>query len=374
MEAVRAGVAANDSEIDVRAGQLFLPGFEGRNVAAKLRIRDGSIEISKLNISGEGLSLNADGRLDHYREKPEGSLRILAQADQPASLKTLAMLLGAPELLTGDDRRLEAIAPLRLEGAFTAARGTGAAELRFGGVAGASAVSITGKLKGAGARIWEGEIGLYASVNNPNGADLLRQIAPKSGEKSGVRAAGPGVFTVKADGSLKGLVEVNAELRAGEVEARFVGKVAPSTQPWTMDGRLTAKAQDAAGALAMLDLAPSDTPLHGGVELNAAMTKSAGHYEFSNAVLRLDGGRAEGRGSLDLDGDAPVITAAVTSDDASLPRLLGLFVETSGRRPALASDAVWPDRTFAFKTFDAFTGLAFPESAKPEFGRRRNAG
>jgi uncharacterized protein involved in outer membrane biogenesis len=359
LEAIKAGVAANDSEIDVRAGSLFLPGFEGRNVAAKLRIRDGAIDISKLNVSGEGLSLNADGHLDHYREKPEGSLRILAQADKPASLKTLGMLLGAPESLISSDRRMEALAPLRLEGSFTAARGTGAADLRLGGVAGTSAVSITGKLKGAAARIWEGDIGLYVSVSNPNGSDLLRQIAPKGGEKGGSRAAGPGVFTVKADGSLKGLVEVNAELRAGEVEARFVGKAAPSTQPWTMDGRLTAKAQDAARALVMLDLASADAPLHGGLELNAAMTKSAGHYEFSSAVLRLEGGKAEGKASVDLDGDTPTITAAVTSDDASLPRLLGLFVDTSGTAApgaALSSDAVWAERAFSFKTFDAFTG------------------
>jgi uncharacterized protein involved in outer membrane biogenesis len=358
LDAVAAGVAANDSKIDIHAGVLFLPGFEARNVAAKFRIREGAVDISKLSVTGEGLSIHADGRLEGYHETPEGAMRLTIQADTAASLKALALLLGAPEAIAGNGSRMEALAPARLEGAFTAARGAGLAELKLTGTAGGSAVSASGKLKGDRSRLWEGEIDFSASVNNPNGADLLRQIMPKGNQRGGARRNGPGALSVRARGSLKGLVEVNAELRAPEADARFVGKAAPSTKPWTMDGRVSAKARDAAGALAMLDLAPSDAPLHGGLELRAAMTKSGGHYEFTNAVLRLDGGRAEGAGSLDLDGETPAISATVASDEASLPRLLGLFVETSGPSapgPA-SSDAVWPNRPFAFRTFDAMSG------------------
>lgn len=353
--------AQTDTLIEVSAGQLLTAGRTYRDVAIQLELKGGNLRVPLLKMTGDdGFSLELEGEVTDAATKPKGSVRALVSAETPQSLAPLSELVGVPDTLRLSDRRLQALAPLRLAGTMAfGARTANSVDLTLDGEANGGKVKATSRFDGGTGGWRTGRAEVTASIENTDGTKIAALIAPDTGV--GREGNRPGRVLITAGGiPSEGLSSI-AYVEAGDVALGFRGRIAAGEGGNTATGDLELKGADAGRLAALAGLAPplrlEGVPISGNLKLVAG----ANAVSLERLALKVGGTDIKGQIALSPAGERRHVEARLDFEQLTLAGVLGTMLDQRLATAAAESvvsgrDSVWPDEPFDPAVLNGFEG------------------
>jgi len=364
-DAFRSVFAAKQSNISLRIGQLSMPDLEARDVRTSFRYENGTLDIRELNLATtDGLSIKADGALTNFDTSPNGSVNLGVTAPSTASLANLAKLVGLESFGAAAQRRMDALAPLRLTGRLSGNRQDKMMSLSLAGSAAGSELALSGRFNGEFNALKEARLDLGGTIANADGRRLIAQLAPEAPLSPDLNRNGAGVLKISAVGAIKTGLATKLELRTPDAEGRFEGQLGLLDAPsWGLSGDLWLRASQGRTALSMLRLSPGGTPVSGEADLRATLSKKANTFKVDNVSLQIGGETIAGNATVDVSGERPVANVDVRASTLVLPKLAAYLVDWDRRDATATADSMlagkgdgWPNQSFSFRSFDAVEG------------------
>jgi uncharacterized protein involved in outer membrane biogenesis len=366
MDALRSVFKAKQSQITLRIAQLTMPDLEARDVRSVFRYENGTLDIRELNLATtDGLSVKADGALTNFDTSPNGAVNLAVNAPSTASLANLAKLFGLESFGSAAQRRMDALAPLRINGKLNGNSKDHLLNLTLAGNAAGSELTLNGRFDGEFSALSQARLDLNGTIANADGRRLIAQLAPEVPMTGDASRNGPGVLKISVLGALKGGLASKLELRTPEAEGRFEGQIAMAdSAPWGMNGDLWLRAGQASTALSMLRLSPGGTPVSGELDLRAGISKQDNKFQVANVSLQIGGETISGSATVDTAGERPVANVDVRATSVMLPKLAAYLVDWDRKDISAGGDGnvltgnvnPWPNQSFAFRSFSAMEG------------------
>ncbi len=284
-------------------------------------------------------------------------------AETAAGIAPLAELLGLPAALRPGDTRERTIVPLRLAGTLTfGVRTPTAADLVLDGEANDATVKINARLDGGAGGWRSGRADLTASVQSANAAKVTALLLTGGLATGPGDGAKPGRLLIRANGiPSEGLATV-ASLEAGDVGMSFRGLLRTTDAGAKAEGDLELRAGSATPLMTLVGLAP---PLRAdGVPVSGKLKLFIEGSSIGVEKLTLQAGAARFSGRLALTdaGGRRRIDASLTTDEATVPGLLGLLLDQRHAAAGVAEailhgrQSPWPDEPFSASVLDGFEG------------------
>jgi uncharacterized protein involved in outer membrane biogenesis len=350
---------AMDARLQLAAGQLITAGRSYRDVMLNLEYRGGRLNVPQLRIAGdEGYSLELEGEVEDVLSRPKGTLRLALSADTAAAIAPLAELFEVPEAARPDERRAQAMAPLRLAGTLAfAARSPTSADLVLAGEANGARVHLDARLDGASAGWRQGPADVTGLIEGPEAASLVGALLPAGARQD----AGRGRIAFRAGGvPAEGLATI-ARVEAGNASLALRAKVVLAAAGEEIAGDVEVKDLDAARLAAMLPIA---LPLEGNRTLSgtASFRTAADSVDIDRFALQLRNDEIRGRLSLMTAGSRRRIEATIdvdklALDDLASPILDRRFALTRAAAAAVGGEgSLWSDDAFVLSGLDALDG------------------
>jgi uncharacterized protein involved in outer membrane biogenesis len=363
VDAFRTVFKAKQSNISLKIAQLSMPDLEARDVRTSFRYENGTLDIRELNLATtDGLSIKADGALTNFDTSPNGSVNLGVNAPSTASLANLAKMFGLESFGSAAQRRMDALAPLRLTGRLSGNRKDRLLNLTLAGSAAGSELTLNGRFDGEFSALKDARVELTGTIANGDGRRLIAQLAPEVPVSADATRPGAGVLKISALGAVKSGLISKLELRTPDTEGRFEGQLTlVDDAGWGMNGDLWLRAGQASTALSMLRMSPGGAPVSGELDLRAAVSKKANAIKVDNVSLQIGGETIAGSATVDIAGERPVANVDVRATTLVLPKLAAYLVDWDRKdasadvTPAGNVDS-WPNQSFALRTFDAIEG------------------
>ncbi len=145
-----------------------------------LRYENGNLDLRELNLATtDGLSIKADGALTNFDTSPNGTVNLGLNAPSAASLANLAKIFGLESFGTAAQRRMDALAPLRLTGRLSGNRQNRLMNLTLAGNAAGSELTLNGRFDGEFNALKDARIDLNGTIANADGRSSSRSLAPR---------------------------------------------------------------------------------------------------------------------------------------------------------------------------------------------------
>ncbi len=356
------GAAQIDALIRVNAGQVVTASRTYRDVQMEIESKGGTLRMPFLRISGdEGYSLELEGEVQDTAARPKGSVRATLNAETPQGIAPLADLLGIPDALRPNERRSQALAPLRLAGSMTfGIRTPGSADVVVDGEASGAMVKMSARFDGAATGWRKGGADLTGVIEGPEASRIVAALIGAAGSRP--QSAGPGRILFKAGGvPADGLTSI-ASIEAGDVALAFRGQVVVAETGSKVAGDIEIKGADATRIAALAGLAPplrlDGLPVSGALKLSAA----DGAISIERLALKVGGSELRGELSLSPGGEQRRIDAKLAMDEITLANLLAPLLDqrlsiTGAAEAALSGrQGLWPDDRFDPAVIDDFQG------------------
>ena len=365
LDAFRTVFKAKQSQITLRIAQLSMPDLEARDLRTSFHYENGTLDLRELNLATtDGLSIKADGALTNFDTSPNGTINLGLNAPSAASLANLAKLFGLESFGSAAQRRMDALAPLRVTGRLSGNRQNRLMNLTLAGNAAGSELAVNGRFDGEFNALKEARIDLNGTIANGDGRRLIAQLAPEVPLTANASRPGAGVLKFSALGALKTGLISKLELRTPDAEGRFEGQLALLDEPaWGLNGDLWLRAGQASTALSMLRMTPGGTPVSGELDLRAAISKKASTFKVDNVSLQIGGETIAGNATVDIAGERPVATVDVRATTIVLPKLAAYLVDWDRKDATATAEGLLagkganvPNQSFAFSAFNAVEG------------------
>ena len=356
-------LAQTDLSIRVNAGQLITVARTYRDVAAQVDVKGGNLRLPLLRVaSDQGFSLELEGKVDNAASRPKGILQGIATVETGRGVEPLAELLGIGTAYRLDDRRADAIVPMRLAGSISfGVRTPTSTDMVLDGEANGARVKVNGRFDG-GADGWrKGAADLTALIESGNGGLIATLLAPRGGPQR-AEAARPGRLLVRANGiPSEGLASL-ATLETGEVTLGFRGQLTAGETSTKVAGELELTAADGARMAALAGLTPplrlDDLPVAGTLNFTADGNKIG----IDRLSLKIAGSPVKGQLALSTAGDRRRVEGRLDVGEVSLAKLLAPLLDqrlaVAGAAEAAISgrQSPWPDEPFDAAVLDGFEG------------------
>jgi hypothetical protein len=306
-----AGAGANRCVPSLNAGQLITAARTYRDVA--VHVKGGSLRLPFLRVAGDqGFSLELEGKVEDAASRPKGTVQAVVTVDAGQAGDPLAELLGIPAVYRLDDRRAEAIVPLRLAGSMSfGLRTPTSTDLMLDGEANGARVKINSRFDG-GAEGWrKGPADLTALIESGNAGTIATLLAPRT-DPLPAGSAKPGRLLIRANGvPSEGLTSI-ATLETGEVNLAFRGQLVAGGSGNKIAGEVEIAATDGARIAALAGLTPplrlDDLPIAGTLNFTAA----GGAIGIDRLSLKIAGSAVKGQIALSAAGDRRRIEGRLT--------------------------------------------------------------
>jgi uncharacterized protein involved in outer membrane biogenesis len=360
-----------DALVRINAGQLITAGRVYRDVALELDLRGGNLRLPMLRVSGdEGYSLELDGEVSDVAGRPKGSIRAVAATESPQGILPLAELLGVPNAFRPGERRVQAMAPLRLGGAIAfGGRTPTSADIQLDGEANGAGVKAAVRLDGSAAGWRKGFADVTGTIEGPEASRIVGALLG-SGSPSGGDSSRPGQILLKAGGLPADGLTTIASIDAGDLALNFRGQVSLKDTGNKFGGDLEIKGADVARVATIVGLTPplklDALPMSGAMKISG----SDGALDIERLSLTIGGSEVRGRLSLAPAGDRRRIAAQLMVEELSVARLLAPVLDqrlaiTATVESALSGQQTpWPDEPFDTAVLDGFEGTIKVEAPR----------
>ena len=355
--------AQTDLSLRLNAGQLITAARTYRDVAVHVEVKGGSLRLPLLRVaSDQGFSLELEGKVEDAASRPKGTVQAVVTVDAGQAVDPLAELLGIPAVYRLDDRRAEAIVPLRLAGSMSLGlRTPTSTDLMLDGEANGARVKINSRFDGAAEGWRKGPADLTALIESGNAGTIAALLAPRSGPLP-AESAKPGRLLIRANGvPSEGLTSL-ATLETGEVNLAFRGQLVAGASGNKIAGEVEIAATDGARIAALAGLAPplrlDDLPIAGTLNFTAA----GGAIGIDRLSLKVAGNAVKGQIALSAAGDRRRIEGRLDIGEISVAKLLAPLLDqrlavTATAEAALSGrQSLWPDQPFDAAVLDGFQG------------------
>jgi uncharacterized protein involved in outer membrane biogenesis len=355
--------AQTDVSMRLNAGQLITAGRTYRDVAAQVEIKGGSVRVPQLRIaSDQGFSLELEGKVENAASRPKGSVQGNITVEAGRAIEPLAELLGIPAAYRLDEKRAEAVVPMRLAGSMSfGVRTPTSTDLVIDGEANGARVKLNGRFDGAAAGWRKGPADLTALIETGNAGVIAALLAPR-GATQRAEGARPGRLLFRANGvPAEGLASL-ATIDAGDMSAGFKGQVVAGESGNKISGEVELTAIDATRVAALAGLAPplrlDDMPIAGTLNFTAA----GGSVDIDRFSLKIAGSAVRGQLAVSPAGERRRIEGRLDVGELSVTKLLAPLLD---QRMAIAGAAeaalsgrqnLWPDEPFDAAVLDGFEG------------------
>lgn len=354
------------ARLDLRAGSVVLPGFGEGSLTAKLRFAEGALDVRDFDLrAANGVKLRAEGRFGGIAERPDGKITVVVDAPHAEGLEALATLIELPVAIS-DGGRLEALAPIKVVATVESSdQETRELKLSVGGTVGGGDVGISGSFKGDVAALGKGRVTLRGTLRNADGKVLIRQIFSnlKAEDLNGF-VDGRGLLSVTASGVVESSLDSKVELDAAGLRWAFDGQSIWTDAGFALTGRTVLRAQDAAGALALVGVSANAARDRTPLDLQGQLIKSADHLRIEELKGHVGDQTIDGKVGVKLRDPRPSVNATIAVGEASLSRLLQptLAWDQTGAsdlypvRAVSVTQSFWPDKRFNLSFLNAFDG------------------
>jgi hypothetical protein len=358
------GPGTGDIDVRLKAGQLVTAERIWRDLNAVVALKGGHLKQLRLRLAGEeGYGLDLQGAMDNVAAQPKGSIKGAITVETAAGIGPLAELLGLPAAFRPGAARTRTVVPLRLAGTLTlGSRTATGADLVLDGEANDAAVKLVARLDGGAGGWRSGRADITASVQSANAAkvaSLLLAGGFSGGPGEGVRS---GRLLVRANGVPSEGLAMIASLEAGDVGLNFRGQLRMGDAGAKAEGDLELRAGSATPLMALAGLTPplraDALPVSGKLRLAV----EGGSIGVDRLTLQVGAARLSGRLALEEAGGRRRIDASLSTDEASVPGLLGLLLDqrhaVAGMAEAILQGrrSPWPDEPFSGAVLDGFEG------------------
>ncbi|MGH6815217.1 MAG: AsmA family protein [Hyphomicrobiaceae bacterium] len=344
-----------NSDVAVRLRTETLSDGENvwRDVDMDVTLKNGKLTITTCKlVTDAGLAVEIEGTVANAAGKVEGALRGLVSAADEAAVSDLRRLADAAGLGAGEYVRAADLAPLRLAGTFT----FGAVpSFDVDGMIQGSRVTIA--VRGGGdLRSWRSAaVDAMIDVSSPDIARILHPVVGKG--RPGSDAPTPGRLFLKAVGTpAEGLVLL-AKLESQALNLTFGGTVVlpAAGQPQAM-GELSVEAPDGANAIHLAGWRPP-AGLRGSAVAGALdVDIKTGVWSFAPRTLTIAGRPISGHVSIAPEAERTKFDARLAVSAASVPGLLGFFLDERAGRADAQEAGPWPNQPFDFTAIDRLAG------------------
>lgn len=346
--------------IKVRVGQLVLPGLKARDVDVRARLVDGTFEIASLNLDTEdGVSIRGDGKVEQLGAAAEGKIQFVVDSEGPAGLQSLGKFLGLPVTVTDNETLLKALSPLRVAVALqTGLDGQKATRILIDGAAASSRLSIKAQHKGSPSNIGSKPFEISASLTNPNGGSLVKQVFRRA--RSGrFTSAGEGILALHAIGIPSEGLNTLIELDAAGLRGGFEGTILIAAGASEFDGIVGLTAERAEDGLAIFGIDNFPGADRQQLSLRAMLKKKGDKYDFADVTASVGATVAEGNAVVDTGQSPAQFDVSVAANRAYLPHLMSLLLKdeipsivAAAKNATEGTDSnYWPERIFNHDIF-----------------------
>jgi uncharacterized protein involved in outer membrane biogenesis len=356
-------VAQTDLSLRLNAGQLITAARTYRDVMAQVDVKGGNLRLPLLRVaSDQGFSLELEGKVDNAASRPKGTLQGIATIENSRGVEPLAELLGVGAAYRLDDRRAEAIVPMRLAGSMSfGVRTPTSTDVMLDGEANGARVKLNGRFDG-GVDGWrKGAADLTALIESGNGGLIATLLAPR-GAPQRTESPKPGRLLIRANGvPSEGLASL-ATVETGEVTLGFRGQLTAGESSTKLAGELELAATDGARIAALAGLSPplrlDDLPIAGTLNFSAG----GDTIGIDRLSLRIAGSPVKGQLALSAAGDRRRVEGRLDVGEISLARLFAPLLDqrlaVAGAAEAALSgrQSPWPDEPFDAAILDGFEG------------------
>ncbi|PLW75531.1 AsmA-like C-terminal region-containing protein [Cohaesibacter celericrescens] len=339
----------SDISLDIETDRLLAGDFQGKKMAAKLRLANGDIRIDQLVVDDfAGAYLSTSGNLQNLTGTPRGRLEGQVRADDLNGLADLVARF-LPEQPVADwfAKAQGALSPADVTFSIDGGTQGSGIEGKLSGLLGGGDVSFGGHLDGSFANWADHDLALDLQVNNPDGEKLL-----------GLVGLGSNAIALPA---LASRVVVKGVLAEG---ASLALSLQPEQGSLTYDGTVRYSAKEGVGtkgklALDIDDLAPylmaSGISLSNpGLALPAKLMADLDHADAVSKINNLEG-QWDGQPVVGQLTYETTITDRLLKGQLELGDLDGIWLGESvvgaGRLTSL--DRSWPDTAFLAPLADA---------------------
>ena len=233
-------------------------GAQASNVDAQFDYEGGTLAIDHLGIGSlAGAALSLTGTVHGLEDTPSGTLHATIDSDNPKQLLTFAQVVGGPNALVDrmagaasafDDTHLD----------VTATAASGKMKLDATGHAGGSDITLAASRPDTAGGLYSVPLAFELTVQNPSVNKLLRQIGftPLP-----IDAAGPGLLSLRLDGTPKAGAQVAFSLSGGDTRFDANGRMTfPNGATPTGELALHLKSDDLSPYLIMNGFALPESP------------------------------------------------------------------------------------------------------------------
>ncbi|GBF25875.1 hypothetical protein MnTg02_00910 [bacterium MnTg02] len=351
--------------IKVRVGHLISPELEARDVDVRARLVDGTLEIESLSLDTEdGVSIRGEGRIEKLGKAADGKVQLIVASEGPAGLQTLGRLLSLPKTVIENESLLKALSPLRVAVALeTGLAGNNVTRILIDGAAAGSHLSIKAQHEGDLSRIGSEPVEISASLTNPNGETLVKQVFWRA-RSMRFAGSGDGVLALHAIGIPSEGLNTLLELEAAGLRGGFEGDIKIADGKSTLDGVVGLTAERASAGLAIFGVDGYPDSDRQQFSLRAKVAKSSAKYRFDEVTVRIGATVAKGHATLDADRSPAQFDVSINANRVYLPHLMSLLLRDE--LPAIVAAAkkavgtpesdFWPERIFDRDMFSRIEG------------------
>jgi len=354
-----------NGHLKVRLGHLTLPGLKVTDVDARARLSDGDLEIESLSLDTEdGVLIRGGGKIETTGTQARGKLQAVVDSAGPAGLQNLGQLLGLPKTIFDNEDLLQSISPLRVAVSLqTGLSAKKATNILIDGTAAGSRVSVKARQIGDPSNIGNEPLEISASLTNPSGETLVKQIFPRARFRR-FADTGDGNLALHAIGVPSIGMNTLLELEAAGLRGGFEGTVRFAGGENEFDGVLGFTAERAEAGLAVFGVDAYPQAQHQQLSLRAILKKQGEKYHLDEVTARIGSTVAVGSAVIDT-GRTPTRSAiTVTANKTYLPNIMSLMLKdeipsivAAAKNATEGGDAgYWPERIFNHDILGRFEG------------------
>jgi uncharacterized protein involved in outer membrane biogenesis len=355
--------AQTDVSMRLTAGQLITAVRTYRDVTAQVDIQGGTLRLPLLRLaSDQGFSLELEGKVETAASRPKGTLRGNLTVTAGRAVDPLADLIGIPAAYRLDDRRAEAVAPLRLAGSVSfGLRTATSTDVTLDGEANGANVKLTGHFDGSSDGWRKGPADVVAVIEGADAGIIAALMAP-GGASQRAEGVKPGRLLIRAKGvPAEGLTSL-ATVETGELNLGFSGQVVAGEGGAKVSGEARISATDSSRIAALAGLAPplsfEGLPISGTLNFTAAEDRIG----IDRLSLNIAGSAVKGQLALSAAGDRRGVEGRLDVSEISLAKLLAPLLDqrlavTGAAEAALSGrQSLWPGQPFDTAVLDGFEG------------------